>query len=179
MKNKGIYIDDAGCGFPLGGTIFGIYNNIDEQFSFIEVPVSFFQSPLFERKLYLKESANRIVEFFKSHNCLPSSFPGQIYVCPGYVNNGIANILNSEGFRVIRTKIGEPLQSRLESVYADYIRKLTGQDFYYDPKLLRKNQIGRAFYKVIKWARTNNRFDIAKTGWKYFKKNSSKEVFYG
>ena len=42
---------------------------------------------------------------------------------------------------------------------------------YYDPKELEKKEIGRKFHEVVKWIKKNNAWNIAKTGWGYFKKN--------
>ncbi len=178
MKNKDIYIDDAGWGFPLCGVFFGIYYDSDQRFDFAEVPVAFFQSPLFERKAYLTEAADRVSDILNQANCLPSS-SGQIHICPGYVNNRIAYALAQQGFSVCREPIGEPLQTKLEEMYKKHIQKITGQNFYYDPKLFTKKEVAHKFFRVVNWIKANNRFDIAKTGWKYFKKRNQQRRLYG
>ncbi len=158
--------------FHLEDVIFGLYDNSLQKFNTIELSVSFFKSPLFENQAYLSESAHLFSDMFEKNGCSPmASGQTNIYVCPGFVNNGISDILSQKGYTVHRAAIGEPLQTQLEKSYADYIYRITGQTFYYDPKLLPKKQIGRRFFQVINWIKANNRFDIAKTGWKYFKRN--------
>jgi len=168
MKARETFIDDAGWGFPLLGVLFGVYDSQTEQVSIVELPVTFFQSPAFEQHSYLKESGRLIESLFQKLNITPADT--QIHICTGFVNNGISDMLSGSGFAVNRTAIGEPLQSRLEQAYAEYTQQTTGRNFYYDPKELTKKEIIAHFFKVINWIKANNRFDIAKTGWNYFRK---------
>jgi len=45
-----ISIDDSGWGFPLGGTLVGLHDSLDNSIHIGEVPVKYYQSPFFERK---------------------------------------------------------------------------------------------------------------------------------
>ena len=174
MKDKvdksitALLIDDAGWGFPLLGVVFGIHNLQTNETSFVEVPVQYFQPAMFISQAYLAESGRRVVDFLAHDLFVPAAC--KVDICPGFVNNGIAEALSKAGYAVNRKAIGEPLQSRLENAYAKYVYEKTGKNLYYDPKGMSKSEIARRFFKVINWVKASNRFDIAKTGWKYFKK---------
>ncbi len=168
MKAREIFIDDAGWGFPLLGVLFGIYDSQTKRVSIVKLPVKLFQSPVFEQHSYLRESGRLIGGLFQKLNIIPADT--QVHICTCFVNNGISDALIDSSFTVNRTAIGEPLQSRLEQAYAEYVQQTTGRNFYYDPKELTKRGITARFFKVINWIKADNRFDIAKTGWKYFKK---------
>jgi hypothetical protein len=176
-----ISIDDSGWGFPLGGTLVGVHDTIDNSFHYGEVAVGHYQSPLFEEKAYLWASANAVVKILGRLNkgnadVFDFRTIGKdvlFRVCSGYVNTGIVKELRERGFNVETCTIGEPLQSALEKEHREYIKRLTNADVYYDPKDLVETSIGRAFGEVIEWMVRNDKLSMAKSGWGYFKKRAA------
>lgn len=167
MDNFDVLIDDSMWGYPIGGTLMGVYRKATDSFQTKEVPVKYFQSPMFERKKYLDEIAKVSLEMVKNLEVAKNE---KILICTGYCNNGIEPLLRKNGYKNVRRgKIGEPLQTYLEDAAKKYIKEVYGCDYYYDPKCLSKQQISTAFYSVIGWIKSNNRFNDAKTGWKFFK----------
>ncbi len=170
-----ISIDDSGWGFPLLGTLVGLHDSLDNSFHVGEVPVQYYQTPLFERKDYLFVAANvvtRLIGELKLENvdCFrPQSVNVLFKVCTGYVNTGIVRELRERGFKVETCTIGEPLQSALEAAHMNYIREKTRADIYYDPKELDKAEIPKKFGEVVTWIEKNNAWSLTKTGWNYFK----------
>ncbi len=177
-----ISIDDSGWGFPLGGTLVGMHDSLDNSIHIGEVTVNYYQSPFFERKDYLYIAANQVVRLLRElqHPNADIFDPRTVNVlfrvCTGYVNTGIVRELRERGFKVETCAIGEPLQSALEKQHREYIKCLTNADIYYDPKDLDKSNIGRAFGDTIEWIQKNNAWSMAKTGWGYFKKASAKHL---
>jgi len=57
-----ISIDDSGWGFPLLGTLVGLHDSLDDSIHIGEVPVKFYQPPLFERKDYLFQAASVVTK---------------------------------------------------------------------------------------------------------------------
>jgi hypothetical protein len=172
MLPRIISIDDSGWGFPIGGTLVGLHDSLTERIVFDDVPVKYYQFPLFEKKTYLHVAAVIALELamkeFRLYEC---DISGILFkVCPGYVNTGIMTSLREAGFRVETCAIGEPLQSALEKQHREYIRGLANADIYYDPKDLGQSNIGWAYNDIMKWVQENNAGGIVKTGWKSMKK---------
>lgn len=138
-----ISIDDSGWGFPIGGTLVGLHDSLTGGIVFDDVPVKYYQSPLFEKKTYLHVAAASALEL----------------------------AMKESGFKVETCAIGEPLQSALEKAHAEYIKKLVGSaSLYYDPKELTDDNIRKAYSNTMKWIQENNAWGIAKTGWKSMRK---------
>lgn len=169
---RGALIDDAMWGFPLGGVFMGV-TRVDEggkvDFSCEEVPVRYFQTPLFEEKEYLRAVADLALKQVEAIDV-----PGneKIKVCQGYVNSLVPRTLRSAGYDNVQTgRIGEPLQSLLEEEARVHVEETLGcPGCYYDPKDLNQHQIRKAFWNVVRWAEKNGRLDLAKTGWSFWKR---------
>lgn len=164
-----ITIDDSGWGFPLGGVLIGAHDSQTGQIIIEEIKVEYFQSPSFETKAYLNQASIATMRLLDRLNASPGGT--LIKICTGYIHSEAVRVLIENGYTIERGVIGEPLQSRLEAAHADYIKKATNAGIYYDPKDLDKKEIGRKFYEVIAWIKKNNAWNMAKTGWGYFKKN--------
>ena len=168
-----ISIDDSGWGFPLLGTLVGIHDSKSGRIAFCEVPVEYYQSPMFEDKAYLMAAAIETrTKLAAEFDILEPSAPNVLFkVCTGYVNTYIVELLRTEGFKVETCAIGEPLQSALEKAHAEYVRKHVGSTLlYYDPKELTDGNIRKAYSETIKWIQKYNAWHLAKTGWKSLKK---------
>jgi hypothetical protein len=177
-----ISIDDSGWGFPLGGTLVGLHDSLDNSIHIGEVPVKYYQSPFFERKDYLYIAVQQVVRLLaelqhpNADIFDPRTVDVLFRVCTGYVNTGIVRELKERGFKVETCAIGEPLQSALEAAHMNYIREKTGADIYYDPKELGKAEIPKKFGEAVRWIKENNAWLLAKTGWGYFKKFPSGDL---
>ena len=168
-----ISIDDSGWGFPIGGTLVGLHDSLTGRIVFDDVPVKYYQSPLFEKKTYLHvAAASALALAMKEFRLYEYNMDDILFkVCTGYVNKGIVDSLKESGFKVETCAIGEPLQSALEKAHAEYIKKLVGSaSLYYDPKELTDDNIRKAYSNTMKWIQENNAWGIAKTGWKSMRK---------
>ena len=159
-----IQIDDAGIGFPLLGVMAGATNGTTVETDI--VGVSFFQSPAFENKEYLKEYArkgwNLITKKFKA-----SPKIHRIEICTGFVNTELKSLLRSYGFQVNVVEVKGLLQDNLERLFKEYVHTTLGIDLAYDPKEMKAagNNIGRTYYQVLGWGKQNAPH-LLKTGWK-------------
>ncbi len=166
-----VSIDDSGWGFPLLGTLVGLHDSLTGRIVIDEIPVKYYQTPLFEKKTYLHVTAvSALALAMKEFRLHEYNMDDILFkVCTGYVNKGIVDSLKESGFKVETCAIGEPLQSALEKAHAEYVSKNAGAVLYYDPKDLDSSNIGRAYNDVMEWIEKNNAWGIAKTGWKSMK----------
>jgi len=169
-----ISIDDSGWGFPLLGALIGVYDSQSGQILTDEIPVEYFQPPKFHEKQYLIYASNIAMKMLEKLDVHPGDERLLIKVCTGYMNSDIVHALGKVGFKVQTCKIEEPLQSTLETAHKKYICEGVSADLYYDPKELSQVDIPRNFKQVVNWINENNAWNIAKTGWKFFK--TMKEV---
>lgn len=171
-----IMIDDSGWGFPVGGTLIGLHDSLDNSIHIGEVPVTFYQEPCFSKKAYLWKAASVVVRLLgelehPNADIFDCRTVNPLFtVCTGYVNTGIVKELRERGFRVVTCKIGEPLQSELEKRHTEYIAKLVNADIYYDPKGMKPQAIGRAYNRAIDWIIDGDHWKLAKTGWRSMSK---------
>ena len=165
--NFDVLIDDAMWGLPIGGVLMGVYYRKTKEFEIREVGVEFFQSPYFEKKEYLNECANVSLDMIQK---LGVAKTDRIIVCRGFVNNCVDDLLISKGYiHTQRGIIGEPLQSYLENQAATYTKDIYGFEEYSDPKDHTDKENKNYFWRITNWVKKNNRYDIAKTGWNYWK----------
>lgn len=158
---KLIQIDDAGVGFPLCGIMVGVC--IDDKIFTDIVDVKFFQGFFFKNQDYLTEFARKGAAIVDSIGATPQTH--RIEICTGFVNTKLKDLLRSKGFDVRVTEIKGLLQDQLESLFKKHVEKETGYRLTYDPKELKKEEIGRAYYNALNYgkARVPNKI---KTGWK-------------
>lgn len=166
-----VTIDDSGWGYPLLGVLIGAHDSQTDQIITEEIKVEYFRSPYFETKRYLSQAAIATMRLLDRLNAIPAGT--LIKICTGYIHTESVRVLIENGYAIERGVIGEPLQSKLEAAHAEYVNKVTNAGIYYDPKELDKKEIGKKFHEVIAWIKKNNAWDIAKTGWGYFKKNKN------
>jgi hypothetical protein len=157
-----LQIDDAGVGFPLCGVMIGVTNG--ERVWTDTVDVSFFQSPKFEKKLYVDEFAKKGLHLLSK--TLPSTH--RIEICSGFINTGLRDALRARGYAVRITEIKGLLQDNLEQLFKEYVKKETGQDLAYDPKEIKKEKLGKAYYQVLDWGKKHTPH-LLKSGWNSIK----------
>lgn len=155
-----ITIDDAGSGDLLFGVVIGAFRDETQEFTYEIIDVKFFQSSLFYRKEYLKQSS-RIVSQLLSRLKLKSE--EEIHICKGYIFDDAVNDLRRTygDDRIRRVKVnGEP-QRLTEIAYLDEIRNLG-----YEPLKEREAKRAKSFFHMMRWLKKNpDKLRYAKTGW--------------
>ena len=161
-KLKLLQIDDAGIGFPLCGVMIGVSNG--ERIWTDTIDVSFFQSPRFEKRLYVDEFARKGLHLLSK----TSPKTHRIEICTGFINTGLRDMLRNKGYDVRVTEIKGLLQDNLEQLFKEYVKKETGQDLAYDPKKIRKEEIGKIYYHILDWGKEHAPH-LLKSGWNSMK----------
>lgn len=166
-----VQIDDAGIGFPLLGVMVGVHIEGTDSIWADVVPVEFFQNPLYEKKSYLDDYAKRGISLLKKYGVAPQTH--RIEICTGYINKNLRDRLRDLGFDVRVTEIKGLLQSELEKLFSEYVRKTLKCDLAYDPKECEKSQLGQKYYSVLNWGK---KFapELLKTGWDSISKNMNR-----
>jgi hypothetical protein len=159
-----LQIDDAGWGFCLCGVMVGLTDGKSVWTDTVDV--SFFKSPRFEKKQYLQEYANKGLNLLTKIGAKPTTH--RIEICTGYVNSCLRDTLREKGFDVRVTEIKGLLQDDLERLFKEHVIKETGVDLAYDPKEMRKQDIGKAYYQVLDWGKKHAPH-LLKTGWESMK----------
>lgn len=159
-----IQIDDAGSGSLVGGTIIGILRVEDLDYHYEVIPVNLFTSPYFEEKKYTDYTVKIIIDGIK---LLKIEKNEQIEICQGYMFDKARSYLLLNGYNVISTKIGDPLQTIIEHCFLDYVIGL-GIPMDY----LEYTKYPFHFHKMLKWVFSDLRYreKLCKTGWKSWKK---------
>ncbi len=169
-KEKVIFIDDAGVGFPVGGVVLGVYEEPSKRFLFKRIPVKYFQGEYWKQKKYLEFAAEKVNEMITQLKASPEDT--KIVICPGNIHRKTKLKLRKEGFHVEIDEIKDPLQSLIEEKFRSYLVSEFNvpENLFFDPKL---QDPRKGFRKVIKWLKEKpERMKFAKTGWKYFNKFS-------
>lgn len=85
---------------------------------------------------------------------------GEFHVCTGFVNNAVADYLQTCGFKVVRMKIEGKTQMLVEKAYENYVQRITG--------LQKLPPSGKRFFTLLNWVRKDveRRECYVKTGWK-------------
>jgi len=161
---KIIQLDDSGWGFPLCGTMIGITDS--KQVWTDVVDVYFFQGDNFEKKIYLEEYAQKGLKLIQALGISPSSH--RIEICTGYINTKLKDILREKGFDVRVTEIKGLLQDKLEDLFKEHVKQMTGKDLAYDVKEMDRSKIGSTYYSVLNWGKKNAPH-LLKNGWSSMK----------
>ena len=155
-----IQVDDAGVGDLLFGVIVGAHRRETGEFHYDVIPVSYFQSPDFRRKLYLKKATELTLRLI---NEMKLGVDEQIEICSSFLFDETRPTLFSrfgEG-RVRVSVISGEAQSNVETAYLDEVRNLG-----YEPIAERDEKRARSFFHMLRWVKSDpNRLKHAKTGW--------------
>ncbi|RJS74567.1 hypothetical protein CW712_06320 [Candidatus Bathyarchaeota archaeon] len=157
IYTKEILIDDAGWGDLILGVVIGALKLPERKYMERRIPVSAFQSPNFENKVYLEEATRigrEIVEAMQpdKETCCK--------VCSGYILSSIRQYLQDEGFHVEKTVITGELQQRVERSFKEWCIEVG-----VPPQKLATE---RRFYPLLEWVaeKIELRERLVKTGWK-------------
>lgn len=155
-----IIIDDAGNGDLLLGVVIGVYQSDNEDFKYDVIDVKFFQLPLFEQKLYLKQASKIIFALLKKFHLQPNE---SIKICNSYLFDlAVKNLIDKYGdHRIHRIKVTGDPQYLTETAYLDEIRNLG-----YEPLNKRETKRAKSFFHMMNWLKHNpDKMKYAKTGW--------------
>jgi len=159
---KLLKIDDAGWGFPLGGVMVGVTDEITIKTEV--VPVEYFRGNIkFNSKAYLKKYSQLGIKLVNEFDATPKTH--RIEICSGFVNVKLRNNLRKLGFDTRIVEIKGMLQDKLEELFKQYIKKETGSDIYYDPKDMNKEDIPKKYDEAVEFA-LEHCPEIIKTGWR-------------
>jgi hypothetical protein len=163
-----IQIDDAGWGSLVGGVIIGACRaeSPQTQHAFREVPVSYFQGEVFKVKTYLDIAAEAALALMQE---LQVDEDEPVKVCTGYVLQNVRLRLAAEGYQVAPAKIGEPLQTLIET---ELLNRVLALGVETDLETLTTKQ-GLYFWQCVNWLKGGDvnaqalpdRAQHCKTGW--------------
>lgn len=159
-----IQIDDSGSGSLVGGTCIGAMRKETKEYAYDIIPLKFYHSDSFEKKLYLNQVIDISNSLFKKLNVSKNE---KIEICRGYMFDKLRIYLKENQYHFSSTIIGEPLQSKVEKTFEEYAISLgLPSDF------LNYTKYPFHFHRLLRWVYADypNRFSLCKTGWKSWKK---------
>ncbi|SHJ48143.1 hypothetical protein [Paramaledivibacter caminithermalis] len=159
-----ILIDDAGSGSLIGGTIIGVMRYETREFYYDIIPLKYYSSEFFNKKLYLDYVIEIVKTLFLKLHVTPNE---KILVCRGYMFDNLRKWISENNYKYINTKIEEPLQSKIESAFEDYAINLG-----FPERFISYTKYPFHFHRILSWvyADYNERVKLCKTGWKSFRK---------
>jgi hypothetical protein len=155
-----VQIDDAGVGDLLYGVVVGAHRKETGEFHYDVIPVSFFQSPNFARKMYLVK-ATELAEALLYQMKLAEN--EEIEICSSFLfDQTRPHLVDKYGKTRVKTSvITGQAQTNVETAYLDEIRNLG-----YEPIAERDEKRARSFFHMLKWVKGDpDRLRYAKTGW--------------
>ena len=155
-----IQVDDAGVGDLLFGAVIGAHRPETGEFHYDVIPVSYFQSPDFRRKLYLKKATELTLQLLLQMRLSENE---EIEICRGFVFDEAREVLLEKfGKERVKTSIiSGKAQDNVETAYLDEIRNLG-----YQPIPDRDDKRARSFFHMLHWVKQDPaRLKLAKTGW--------------
>ncbi|SCZ01426.1 hypothetical protein SAMN03080606_03588 [Alkaliphilus peptidifermentans DSM 18978] len=159
-----IQIDDAGSGSLLGGTLIGALRVETGEYKDEIIPLEYYQNENFNKKLYIQYVVNITERLFQK---LDVSTSEEIQVCRGYMFDELNKWLKTNNYNHINTKIGDPLQSIIETSFDQYAISLGLPNSY-----ISYTKYPFHFHRILKWvyADYEERSKLCKTGWKSWNK---------
>lgn len=160
-----VQIDDAGVGDLLYGVVVGAHRKETGEFHYDMIPVSFFQSPNFSKKMYLGKATELAMALLDQMKLDENE---EIEICSSFLFDETRPHLSDKygKTRVKTSVIMGQAQTNVETAYLDEIRNLG-----YEPIPERDEKRGRSFFHMLKWVKADrNRLRYAKTGWPRLKR---------
>jgi transcription termination factor NusB len=155
-----VQIDDAGVGDLLYGVVVGAHRKETGEFHYDLIPVSYFQSPSFGRKMYLKKATELALQLLYQMKIGENE---EIEICSSFLfDETRPHLVEKFGKTRVKTSIitGDA-QNNVETAYLDEIRNLG-----YEPLPERDQKRARSFFHMLKWVKNDpERLRYAKTGW--------------
>ncbi len=155
-----VQIDDAGVGDLLHGVVVGVHRKETGEFHYDMIPVSFFQSPSFGKKMYQKKATELALNLLYQ---MKLGEDEEIEICSSFLfDETRPHLAEKYGKTRVKTSvITGDAQNNVETAYLDEIRNLG-----YEPIPERDDKRARSFFHMLKWVKNNpERLRYAKTGW--------------
>ena len=165
-----IQIDDSGSGSLIGGTCIGAMRAESGEYAYEFIPIEYYRDKAFQTKKYLKKCSQIVFSLLER---LAHAAGEPLEICQGYMFETAKKELERKGIAYTSTKIGEPLQSRIEETFQEYAMSL-GLPLQY----VKYTRYPLHFHRILRWvyADFHNRAPLCKTGWKSWKRYSSINV---
>ena len=165
-----IYIDDAGSGSLIGGTVIGAMRKETKEYTYDIIPLEYYNYINFSKKLYLNKVVDITQDLFTK---LDVNHDEPIYICRGYMFDKLRHWLKSEGYDYQSIKIADPLQSKIEKTFENYTIGLG-----FPKRYISYTKYPFHFHRILKWvyADYDNRVNLCKVGWKSWDKYGSLET---
>lgn len=155
-----IQVDDAGVGDLIFGAVVGAHRKETDEFHYDMIPVKYFQSPDFRRKLYLKKATELTLRLLQE---MKLGAEEEIEICSSFLFDEARPALVRQ-FGEERVKVSVitgRAQDNVETAYLDEIRNLG-----YVPLPDRDEKRARSFFHMLRWVKSDpKRLRLAKTGW--------------
>jgi hypothetical protein len=129
------------------------------------IPVNYFQSPDFRRKLYLRKATELTLRLLQVMNLGSDE---EIEICSSFLFDETREELTRKfgKERVKVSVISGKAQDNVETAYLDEIRNLG-----YSPLADRDEKRARSFFHMLRWVKNDPaRLKLAKTGWPRLKR---------
>ncbi|OLD02585.1 hypothetical protein AUG19_09250 [archaeon 13_1_20CM_2_54_9] len=160
MGSLTVQIDDAGVGDLLFGVVVGVHRKETGEFHYEVIPVSYFQTPQFSKKLYLDKATEITLDLLHK---MKLEDVEDVEICSSFLFDKTRPLLEERlGKERVRTRaITGDAQDNVETAYLDEIRNLG-----YEPIQERDEKRARSFFHMLNWVKKNpDRLKYAKTGW--------------
>lgn len=166
-----ISIDDAGWGDLILGVVIDAHKLSDHKYMERRIPVSSFQPPNFENKMYLRDAMKITEEIVK---VMRSDKETYFKVCSGYVLSSICEYLRERGFSVEEVGIKGELQEMVERGYIRWCSEVGVPA----ERLEKISRVQNRFWILLEWVaeKPKIREKLVKTGWKSWKQKWQKHI---
>lgn len=150
----------------LYGVVVGTHRRETGEFHYDMIPVRYFQSPLFSRKLYQEKATELALRLLNDMKLRDGE---EIEICSSFLFDKTRPELVrrfGEDRVKVASIVGEA-QDRVEGAYLDEIRNLG-----YQPIHERDERRARSFFHMLRWVKEDRqqRLRLAKTGWPRLKR---------
>lgn len=165
-----IQIDDSGSGSLVGGTCIGAIRAETGEYVYDFIPIYYYREKNFKQKKYLYKCSEIVFNLLKQ---LSYDYNEEIEICQGYMFDIARKQMRNRNIKFESTKIGDPLQDKIEQTFQDYAIELG-----LPPQYVKYTKYPLHFHRILRWvyADFQKRSALCKTGWKSWKKYSSIKI---
>jgi hypothetical protein len=155
-----VEIDDAGTGDIVGDAVIGFYISEQEEFIFRNIPVSYFQHPLWEQDFPMKYTVEIIENVLSELKFNQKS--DLIHICSGNIFNLTRDMFKEKKIQFKDMKIEGKLQDAVEQALLDHLKSIG-----VNSKITIESGKKR-FFQLFNWVSNNfpKRRKLVKSGFK-------------
>ncbi len=165
METVTVQVDDAGVGDLLFGAIIGAHRKETGEFHYDIIPVNYFQTPDFGKKLYLKKATEVTLRLLEE---MKLGAEEEVEICRSFVfDETREELFRKFGKEKVKAAIiSGDAQHNVETAYLDEVRNLG-----YEPLHDRDDKRAGSFFHMLRWVKNDRtRLKYAKTGWPRLKR---------